>query len=116
MAKGNTALTAYKAGERSTRGKKHRRGHPSISLAMVAGLAPTLAFAYDGFKAGGIEEATYRVTGRLTGYNWKTHQWYAGELFRGVGPLVLGAIVHKVANRSGINRSVRQLTMGWLSI
>lgn len=82
----------------------------TISLAILAGLAPTAAFAYEGFKGAdgmsGIEGAAYHLTGRLTGYNWKTNQWYAGEMAKGWGPIILGAVVHKLANRVGINRMI----------
>jgi len=96
------------------------KSKPSISLAMLAGFAPTLAFAYDGFKLpgdqGGITEAAHRVTLRLTGYEWKNHIWSMNDLMKGLGPLVIGAIVHKGASRLGINRQLRKATMGFISI
>lgn len=103
-----------------TKSKARRRSRPSLSLAVVAGFAPTLAFAIEGFKLpgdqGGIVEAAHRVTMRMTGYEWKNNKWYASELAMGVGPLLLGGLVHKMANKMGINKTVRKATMGFLSI
>jgi hypothetical protein len=82
----------------------------TISLAVLAGFAPTAAFALEGFRVGGdqggLTEAAHRITMRLTGYEWKGGGWHAGELFKGLGPLLLGAGVHKLANRFGINRMI----------
>jgi hypothetical protein len=105
---------------RYMRARTHRRSKTSLSLAMLAGLAPTLAYAYEGFKIGGdqggIVEAAHRVTMRMTGWEWKGQRFYFDQLAMGVGPLLLGAGVHKLANKSGINRMVRKATMGFLSI
>jgi len=87
---------------------------------MLAGFAPTLIFAYDGFKLsgdeGGIAEAAHRVTMRMTGFEWKGGGFSTGELIKGWAPLLIGAVAHKMANKMGINRSIRKATMGFLSI
>jgi len=115
-----TALSAYKAGARSARGRSHRKAKTSLSLAMLAGFAPTLMFAYEGFKIGGdeggVEEAAHRLTMRLTGYEWKGGVFSVGELVKGWAPLLIGAMAHKMANKVGINRSLRKATMGFISI
>jgi hypothetical protein len=88
----------------------HKKPGMTVSLAMVAGLAPTLAFAYEGYKIpgdqGGIVEAAHRMTMRMTGYEWKGNTWAMGEAIRGLGPLLIGGGVHKLANRMGINRMI----------
>lgn len=113
------AITRRRA-VRYVRARTHRRTKPSISLAMLAGLAPTLAFAYEGFKIGGdqggIVEAAHRVTMRMTGYEWKNNRFYFDQLLLGVGPLLIGGMVHKLAGKTGINRQLKQATMGFISI
>lgn len=103
-----------------TRSRSRSRTKPSLSLAMIAGLAPTLAFAYEGFKLpgdqGGLVEAAHRTTMRLTGYEWKNNTWDFNQLALGVGPLLIGGIVHKLAGKTGINRQLKQATMGFISI
>jgi len=90
--------------------KGRKRNSFTIPLGIIAGLGPTAAFAYQGFKIpgdqGGIVEAAHRVTMRLTGYEWKGNVWNMNDLLAGWGPLLLGAIAHKAANRFGINRMI----------
>jgi hypothetical protein len=87
-----------------------RAKHMTVSLAILGGLAPTAAFAIEGFKVGGdqggIVEAMHRVTMRLTGWEWKGGGWSAGEMAKGWTPLLIGALAHKAANRFGINRMI----------
>ena len=117
-----SALAAYKAGARAGRGRlrSHRKGKASISLAMLAGFAPTVAFAYDGFRIpgdqGGVVEAAHRVTMRLTGYEWKGGGFSFDELMKGWVPLLMGALAHKGASALGINKHLRKATMGFISI
>jgi hypothetical protein len=102
------------------RAGSRRRTKPTLSLAILAGLAPTVAFAVEGYRVGGdqggIVEAAHRVTMRLTGYEWKGNRWYFSQLAMGVGPLLLGGMVHKWAGKSGINRMLKSATMGFISI
>ncbi|MCJ7510306.1 MAG: hypothetical protein MUP14_05425 [Dehalococcoidia bacterium] len=104
----------------AARPRTHRKAGPSISLAMLAGFAPTAAFAYEGFKIGGdqggITEAAHRVTMRLTGYEWKGGGFHSSELTKGWLPLILGAMCHMGAQKLGINRHLRKATMGFISI
>lgn len=83
----------------------------TLSLAVMAGFAPTLAYAYEGFKLnegkgpdGGMQEAAHRLTMRLTGYEWKGNYWSSELLVQGLGPVLLGMLIHKGANKLGINR------------
>jgi hypothetical protein len=109
MAKTQSAIAAYKAGQRSVTGgkTKHRKKKMTISVAVLAGLAPTAMFALKGYKGAdgvsGIEGAAYHLTGRMTGYNWQTGKFYFGELLKGWAPLIAGAVAHKFANKYGIN-------------
>jgi hypothetical protein len=87
---------------------------------MLAGIAPTLAFAYDGFKIpggeGGVVEAAHRVTMRLTGFEWKGGGFHSEELIKGWTPLLIGALAHMGAQKLGLNRHLRKATMGFISI
>lgn len=87
-----------------------RASKMTVPLAIVAGVAPTLMFAYDGFKIGGSEggvgEAAHRLTMRLTGYEWKGGVWSFGELTKGWAPILAGVVAHKMANRFGVNRMI----------
>lgn len=93
------------------RNSQRRKGKSfTIPLGIVAGLGPTAAFAYQGFRIpgdqGGIVEAAHRVTMRLTGYEWKGNVWNLNDLLAGWGPLLLGTFAHKAANKLGINHMI----------
>ncbi len=106
MAK-QTALTAYKAGVRAAKnpGKRRRRGGMTIPLATVAGFAPLVANVIGGFRVGGPEKALDNLSAGLTGYSFQAGIWsplYA--LKWGIGPILMGAFVSKLASRFGVNR------------
>jgi hypothetical protein len=90
------------------RPRHHSKAKMTIPLALIAGLAPTAMFALEGFQIqgseGGIKEAAHRLTGRLTGYEWKGGTWSLAELSKGWLPILAGVAAHKMANRFGINR------------
>ena len=111
-----TALSAYKSGQHSVRAKHHRRARAVPSLAIIAGFAPTAIYAYQGLAVNGPHEVVTRLLARLTGYSMTEKKWKWDELVDGWGPVLLGIAAHKVANATGINKSVRKLTMGLLSI
>lgn len=98
----------------------HRAKHMTIPLAVVAGVAPTLAFAYQGFMLpggeGGPVEAAHRITMRMTGYEWKNGNFSWSQLAQGWGPLLLGAMAHKAANRFGLNRAIAKAGIPLLRI
>ena len=82
----------------------HRRKSMTVSLAMVGGFIPLLSKALSGYRFAGIEGAGRELTIGLTGYNPQTKKWSLMDLAEGVGPIIGGALVHKLANRVGINR------------
>lgn len=116
----NTALAAYRAGEKARRRGHRRRAKFTIPLAVVAGIAPLAIDAYGWYRAGsptgqGIQQAMGNLIQNLTGYDNNLKQWQFAHLMRGWSPIIAGVIVHKVANRMGINRSIRRF-IPWLSI
>jgi hypothetical protein len=88
--------------------RRHHKPKMTVSLAILAGLAPTAVFAAEGFSAGGISEVGHRLTGRLTGWDTGTSKWSMAELGKGWIPILGGVLVHKLANRFGINRMIAQ--------
>jgi len=113
-----TALAAYKAGQRA-KGKKgkHRRGQTTIPLAALAGWAPLVANVIGGFRVGGAEKALDHLSAGMTGYSFQSGVWspkYA--LYWGVGPIFLGAAVHKIAVRLGVNRMLAAAGVPWLRV
>jgi len=115
MAKSATSTIVVRP-PRAGRARHHRRTRAAPSLAILMGFAPTLIYAYQGLAVNGPYEAVTRAMARITGYSMTERKWKLNELIDGWGPILLGIVAHKVANKTGLNRSVRKITMGLLSI
>ncbi len=68
--------------------RRHARAKFTIPLAVVGGFVPTLAFAADGYRVGGIENAARRVAQRLTGIDSTANVFICKELMAGWGPII----------------------------
>jgi hypothetical protein len=102
-----------------TRPRARHKAKTGISLAILAGFAPTAGYAIEGFRRGGeagITEGIARIVVRLTGYSITESKWHGGELVKGWAPVLMGVLAHKAANKLGVNRYVRKATMGFISI
>jgi hypothetical protein len=83
----------------------HRAKSMTLPLAIVGGFVPMGVDLISAYKVGGIEAAMGHVSLCTTGYDPADGIWKPGFAMKKLyGPLLLGAIVHKAANRLGINR------------
>ncbi|GAI70094.1 unnamed protein product [marine sediment metagenome] len=110
MAKQTTELAAYKAGERSAKNpskKGRKRGGFTLPLATIAGFAPLVANVLGGLRVGGPEKAMDNLSASLTGYSFQTGIWSPRYAFQwGIGPILLGTFVSKLASKLGVNRAL----------
>ena len=83
----------------------------SIPLAIVAPLAYTGYEMVTQFMGGNKAMPQYM----LTGVN-ANGVFNSGRLVQTYAPILAGVVVHKVAQRVGVNNIVRKATMGYLSI
>lgn len=94
--------------------KKRRSGGKakSIPMAIVAPLA------FDAVLVGKTAMAgDWNGVGKImTGYDAQAQSFNVNELLRTYAPLGIGIVVHKVANKTGVNSYVRRASMGFLSI
>ena len=102
------------ARRRYSRKKGRRKGKQSIALLPIL---PPVAVALGEFKKTGMSADT--LTGcmyYMTGYNMndKTFDFDRAKGF--VTGEIVAIIGHKVANRTGINKHIRKLTGGYLSL
>jgi len=124
MAKSNVALAAYKAGERSSRGKNrvHHKAQMTVPLAVVGGFMPLLDFMAGSFAAGpGSPEGLVRHMARdlcmiTTGYDTWNKKWNMSHMWRGTFPILLGLGVHKLATKFGLNRALGRAGIPFLRI
>lgn len=93
-------------------GRKRRSKSKSVSLAVAA---PVGYIGYRMYELAKSGNAVYIPT-LLTGINSKDKTYEFGTAVQTWAPVLVGALVHKGANRLGINSMVRRATMGYLSI
>lgn len=88
------------------RAKAHRRAGFTLPVAVVAGFVPLGLNVINGAKTGGINGAGFELVRGTTGYNWQAGRMEWPALVRGMGPILAGILVHKLAGRLGVNRAL----------
>lgn len=128
MAKQPAGLRKYWATHR--KGATHRRrstmknGRPThhkkqmnISLAVVAGLLPIPIKGYEAYKQGqGWSQIARQTLLAFTGWDFWNSNFKAQNLRYGLAPAVAGVLAHKLANRLGVNRAIKNAGIPWISI
>ncbi len=99
------------------RGKRHhRRGGSTIPLAVVAGFAPGLLWAFDSVKQGNWEGGLQRLEAAYVAYDpWGNH-FSTQYLWKGLYPAILGFVIHGAASKFGINRAIARARIPWIRI
>ena len=89
---------------RKTMAKKKRRSRKmTIPLAPIAGLAAGLAWPIEAAVNGDLHLALRRLGLRYTGFDPETGAFDINALKDGVGPLIVGLLVHKFVGGSPLN-------------
>jgi len=96
--------------------RSSRRGNFTIPLAVVGGFAPLAGLVINGFRTGGIEYGLKELSTYSTGYIPQENRWSWPHLARGMGPVVAGMLVHKVAGKLGVNRALGAAGVPWLRV
>lgn len=88
--------------------KKSRRNNKSFTLplAVVGGFMPLAVHALDDYRVAGLPHVAKGICVRTTGYMIDTGKFEFGYLMQGMGPIVAGTLVHKLAGKLGINRMI----------
>jgi len=85
---------------------RHKAAGMTLPLAVVAGFIPLAMSGLAGFKEGGVEGLGHQLAMGTTGYDHREHKFRGGALVNGLGPILLGIMVHKFAGKMGINRAI----------
>lgn len=88
----------------------------TLPLAAVAGFVPLGLNVYNGAKTGGINGAGFELVRGTTGYNWQAGRMEWPALVRGLGPIVAGFMVHKLASKLGVNRALGKAGIPFIRI
>lgn len=100
----------------------HKRGF-SVSLAVLGGLAPGVMTVYDQRGAGVVSMAN-TLSRIYTGFSFSVSPgqseapgtWNPALMRKGLLPLGVGVLIHKAANRLGINRALRGAGISFVTI
>jgi hypothetical protein len=96
---------------------KHRsKAGFTLPLAVIAGFAPLATNGLRDYSQGGLELLGTGLTWRLTGYNMLSKKFDASGFATGLGPILLGLLVHKLAGKVGINRALSSAGVPFLRV
>lgn len=93
-----------------------RRGGTTIPVAVIAGFAPLATLVVNGFRSGGVTYALQELSTYSTGYIPQENRWSFAHLARGMGPVLAGMLVHKVAGKLGVNRALGAAGVPWVRV
>ena len=92
------------------------RGKFTIPLAVLAGFGPMVSDVVHGYQTGGITSASNDLLANVTGYDARAKKWDFALLAKGMGPVVAGILVHKLAGKLGVNRMLSSAGVPWVRI
>jgi hypothetical protein len=69
-----------------------------------------------GYQSGGIASASNDLLANVTGYDARSKSWSFALLAKGMGPVLAGVMVHKLAGKLGINRALARSGVPFLRI
>jgi len=93
--------------------RRKRRVKRKASLAITAGVIASLMSANrnnafgqiaSGDVMGGLQNLSREIVVNYTGWDYVAKDWNFGRLLEGYGPIIIGAIAHKIAGWLGLNR------------
>ena len=94
--------------------KKRRKREITIPIAIVAPIAGNLAWCYKSHNT--WPGRLNLVCATYTGYDPGMAKWRPGLLMQGMGSLLVGVLVHKLAGILGINRMLGAAKVPFLRI
>jgi len=69
-----------------------------------------------GFQTGGLASASNDLLANVSGYDARAKKWDFSLLLQGMGPVVAGLMVHKLAGKLGINSALARAGIPWLRV
>jgi len=86
--------------------RRYRKPKMTIPVAVVAGFAPLAVNTVSWVQDLGWTTGLGTAASTLTGYNLATGSWNMAQMRFGTLPIMIGLIVHKLANKFGLNRQL----------
>lgn len=96
--------------------RRRSKGGFTVPVAVLAGFGPMATDVIHGFQTGGITSAANDLLANVTGYDARSKTWSFALLAKGMGPVLAGVMVHKLAGKLGINRALGRAGVPFLRI
>jgi len=96
--------------------RRHSAAKFTLPVAVLAGFAPLAYTTYRSYSEKGLDGASQALVAYTTGYSRWENTWKFDYLLKGMGPVVAGIMVHKLAGRLGINRALSRARVPLLRI
>lgn len=101
-------VTRYRRSFRS----RGNGGGRKVSLAVIGGMIPGIAFAAEPVQSGRTWDETWqRLIAAYTGYSYGEKRWSAFYLGKGLFPMLGGMFAHGLANYVGLNRAIARFRL-----
>ena len=107
-------VTRYRT--RTVRAKRRSKAGFTLPLAVVGGFAPLAVHALDDYQVGGLPHLGKGLAVRTTGYMIDTGKFEWSYLGQGLFPILAGLLVHKVAGKLGVNRTLARAGIPFVRI
>jgi hypothetical protein len=85
--------------------KRHYSRRGKVSLAVVGGLAPGIIGTFNAFSQGGSTVGVQYMKSAYIGLG-PDNRFHPNLMWAGTWPIAAGALVHKLANKLGVNRAI----------
>lgn len=95
-----------------------RGGGGGLSLAVIMGLVPGMTVPLQAFSQQNWQGGMETLLANYTGYERWSGRWrpISEYTMRGLFPLLLGMLVHGIANKTGLNRRIKSWGIPLISI
>jgi len=100
---------------RRRRGRKGKKGSRAFPLFSIIPIMPA-ASRFLEHSAGPVKDWPAVIMFETTGYDYQTQTWDQARAVREIGLVVAALIGHKLANRVGLNRAIKRVSMGMLQL
>ncbi len=94
----------------------HKAKSMTIPLAVIAGFVPMGMNVWTSYKEGGLDKASQSLVAQTTGYSRYDGKFHLDYLVAGMGPVLGGILVHKLANKLGVNRAIGRAGVPFLRL
>lgn len=96
--------------------KRRRKASTTVSMALAAGIVAGVYSPGSYLLQGDARNAMRFLSRNYTGYDPMEGRFYVNDIKKGLVPLAVGGIVHKIAGKVGINRALGRAGLPFIRV